>query len=73
MSEKHKKVCTTLNYTEYFLISASTITGCVPISAFHSLFGISIANTSSAIGLGWCDSCRNYKYKSINKKKKKKA
>ena len=28
MSKKHKKVCTTLNYTEHFLILASTITQC---------------------------------------------
>ena len=27
MSEKHKKVCTTLNYIEHFLILASVITG----------------------------------------------
>ena len=27
MSKKHKKVCTTLNCYEHFLISASTITG----------------------------------------------
>ena len=27
MSKKHKKVCTTLNYIEYFLILAVTITG----------------------------------------------
>ena len=26
MSKKHKKVCTTLNYIEHFLILASTIT-----------------------------------------------
>ena len=26
MSKKHKKVCTTLNYIEYFLILDSTIT-----------------------------------------------
>ena len=36
MSKKHKKVCTTLNYIEYFLILACTITGCVSISAFAS-------------------------------------
>ena len=29
MSNKHKKVCTTLNYTAHFLILASTITGCI--------------------------------------------
>ena len=27
MSKKHKKVCTTLNYIEHFLILAYTITG----------------------------------------------
>ena len=31
---KHKKVCTTLNYIEHFLILVSTITGCISISAF---------------------------------------
>ena len=34
MSKKHKKVCTTLNYIEIFLILASINTGCVSISAF---------------------------------------
>ena len=34
ISNKHKKVCTTLNYIEQFLILGSTITGCVSISAF---------------------------------------
>ena len=54
MSKKHKKVCTTLNYIEHFLILASTITGCVSISAFASLIGIPIGITSSAIGLKIC-------------------
>ena len=54
MSKKHKKVCTTLNYIEHFLILASTITGCVSISAFASLIGIPIGITSSAIGLKTC-------------------
>ena len=36
MSKKHKKVCTTLNYIEHFLILASTITGCIQISGFGS-------------------------------------
>ena len=40
-SEKHKKVCTTLNYVEHFLILCSIITGCISISAFASLVGIS--------------------------------
>ena len=34
MSKKHKKVCTTLNYIEHFLILASAITVCISISAF---------------------------------------
>ena len=31
MRKNNKKVCTTLNYTEHFLILGSTITGCVSI------------------------------------------
>ena len=54
MSKKHKKICTTLNYIERFLILASTITGCVSISAFASLIGIPIGVTSSAIELKTC-------------------
>ena len=42
MSRKHKTICTTLNYIEHFLILASTITGCISISAFASLVGIPI-------------------------------
>ena len=54
MNKKHKKVCTTSNYIEHFLIFASTITGCVSISAFASLVGILIGITSSAIRLEIC-------------------
>ena len=50
ISKKHKKLCTTLNYIEHFLILAFTITRCILISAFASLIGIPIGNTSSAIG-----------------------
>ena len=50
MSKKHKKVCTTLNYIEHFLILGSTITGCVSIFAFASLVSVPIGITSSAIG-----------------------
>ena len=46
LSRKHKKVCTALNYIEHFLILASTITGCISISAFASLFGIPIGITA---------------------------
>ena len=42
MSREHKKICTTLNYMEHFLILASPITGCISISAFASLLIIPI-------------------------------
>ena len=62
MIKKHKKVCTTLNYVEHFLILGSTITGCVCISVFASLAGIPIGITSSTTGLS--------QHKSTIKKKK---
>ena len=40
ISKKHTKVCTSLNYVEYFLILASTVTGCIAISDFASLVDI---------------------------------
>ena len=54
MNKKHQKICTTLNYIEHFLILASTITGCVSISAFSSSVGILVGITSSGIGLKIC-------------------
>ena len=64
MSRKHKKVCTTPNYIEHFLILASAITGCIA-----SLFGIPIGITSSAIGLKISRIAAGIKkYKSIIKK-----
>ena len=51
MSRKHKKVCTTLNYIEHFLILVFTVTGCISISAFASLLGIPIGMMNSAIVL----------------------
>ena len=51
MSKKHEKVCSTLDYIKRFLALASTITGCISISAFASLLGIPIGITSSAMGL----------------------
>ena len=54
MSKMHKKICTTLNYIEYFLILGSTVTGCISISAFASLVGVPIGIASSAIGLKIC-------------------
>ena len=73
ISKKHKKVCTTLNYIEHFLILGSTVTGSVSFSVFASLVGIPIGITSSAIGLKICVIIAAIKkYKSIIKKKKKK-
>ena len=51
MSRKEKKVFTTLDYTQHFLILASTITGCISIYTFTSLLGIPIECTSSAVEL----------------------
>ena len=73
MSKKHKKVCTTLNCIEHFLILGYTITGYVFISAFASFVCIPIRITSSAIVLKICAITAGIKmYKSIIKKKKKK-
>ena len=71
MIRKHKKVCTTLNYIEHFLILASTINGCISVSVSASLLGIPIGITSSAIQLKICAIAAGIeKYKSIIKKKK---
>ena len=73
MSKRHKKVCATINYRGNIVILASTITGCVSISAFAPLAGISIGITSSAKGLKICARTAGIvKYKSIIKKKKMK-
>ena len=47
MSEKHKKICKYLNYVEHLLILASTITGCVSISAFTSLVCVPVGTMIS--------------------------
>ena len=40
-------VCKILNYTEHLLTLASTVTGCVSISAFASRVGIPVGIASS--------------------------
>ena len=73
MSRKHKNVSTTLNYIEHFLVLDYTVTGCIAISAFVSLFGVPIGITTSAIGLKiYAITAGIKKYKSIIKKKKNK-
>ena len=72
ISKKHKKVCRVLYY-KHMLIIISTITGCVSISAFASLVGISIGISTSTIGVKICVITAGIKkYESINKKKRKK-
>ena len=73
MNKKQKKVCPTLNYMRYFLILASTMTGCISVSASASLIGISLGISSFVIGLKICAITVGVKkYKSIIQKKKKK-
>ena len=73
MSRKRKKVCTTINQIKHFLILASTITGCISISAFASLIGIPKGITSSEIGLKVCAVAAGIKkYQVIFQKEKKK-
>ena len=62
-----------MNDIDYSLIIISTITRCVSIFAFASLVGIPIWIASLKIGLKICVRTAGMKkYKSINKKKKKK-
>ena len=73
MSKKHEKVNRVLIYIDHSLIVISTISGCVSISAFASLFGISIGITSSVIELKVCAITAGIKKcKSMIKKRKKK-
>ena len=50
-SKKPKKTCNNLNYIEHFLLSVSTVTGCISISPFASLIGISGGIASLAVGI----------------------
>ena len=73
LSNKNKKVCTTLNYIEHFLTLAFAVTVCISISAFASLVYISMRIMSYTIGLSICAiTAKIKKYESIIKKKKKK-
>ena len=61
ISKKNKKNCTTLNYIEHFLILASTITGCISISALASLIDIPIGIMNPGIGLTICAMTARFK------------
>ena len=54
MTEKYKKTCKYLTYVEQLLILASTIIGCVSISAFASLACVPLGITSSAVQVKIC-------------------
>ena len=43
-----------LNYVEYLLILASTVTGCVSFFVFASLVCVPVGITSSAVGIKLC-------------------
>ena len=72
MSKKHKKVCTTLNYTQHFLTLVSTVTGSISVSALASLLGTPKGITNSAIGLKICAITAGIK-KVSNQEKEKEA
>ena len=60
MSKKHRKICTTLNYIEHFLILGSTITGCVSVSdmfflSWYSSWKYDLCNRIKNL----CNNCRN--------------
>ena len=73
MSRKRKKVPTSLNYIEHFVILVTTITGCISISVFVSLLVTPVGMRSSAIGLKMFVTVAGIKmYNSpVNKNKKK--
>ena len=72
MKEKYEKTCKYLNYVEHLLILASTVTGCVSISAFASLPSVPVVITSSTLGIKICAITVGIKkYKSIQRKRRR--
>ena len=51
MVKSIKNIYKALIYFNHFLAFVSAVSGCASISAFASLVGVSVAITSSAIGL----------------------
>ena len=69
ISKKHRKTCKTLNYIEH-LLNTSTISRCIPSSAFASLVGFPLGITNSTVGLKICVTTAGIKKcKSVIKKK----
>ena len=54
MSERYKKAYKYLNYVENLLILASTVTGCISISAFASLVCVPVGIMRSVVGINIC-------------------
>ena len=74
MSKKCKKTYKYLDYFENLIILASTVTGCVSISAFTSLAAIPVRITSSAVGIKIrAVTAGIKKYQSIVKKEEEQA
>ena len=48
---RYKNTCKYLNFVEHLLKLASTVTGCISISAFASFAYVPFGITSSAIGI----------------------
>ena len=72
VSKGYKKVFKALNYFEHLLVLDTAVTGCVSISAFASLVGTPIANTTSSVELKNSGiSVEIKKHKSVVKKRKK--
>ena len=70
MSEKHREVCSSLNYFEHFFISVSTVIGCVSNSALASVISVSVGIARPALTLKvYALTAGIKKYKSIIKKK----
>ena len=70
ISKKHKKVCKIISYIEELLSLASTVTGCVSISAFSLVF-LLVDMASSEVGIKICvTTVVIKKYKSVITKQK---
>ena len=54
MSKRYKKAYKYLNYVENLLILASTVTGCISISAFASLVCVPVGIMRSVVGINIC-------------------
>ena len=68
-----KKIYKILNYTEHLLKLASTVSGCISISAFSSSVDISVGIANSEATLKICVITVGIKkYKPVINKKKKK-